>query len=205
MPTTIKPTGYLTLSEALESVAAVLNVQKYEAQKSLRELLYSGQVPSQIIENSGQPYDIPKYVWGGIQWGEALKSGGVHFEVAAYAPDTHGRVIIPERHLIEALNAVRRRLDAEYQSVPESQSQERDPTYSGLPGRPTPKHLYLAEMKCRAKSGKLRDKVAHEAADLLDWLKEEHPTINPGTCKTIENAIRSDFKKLKAKAQKGIN
>ena len=204
MPTTIKPTGYLTLSEALERVAAVLNVQKYEAQKTLRELLYSGQVPSQIIENSGQPYDIPKYVWGGIQWAEALKSGRVHFEVAAYAPDTHGRVIIPERHLIEALNAVRRRLDAEYQSVPESQSQERDPTYSGLPGRPTAKHLYLAEMKCRAKSSKLQDKVAHEAADLLDWLKDEYPTINPGTRKAIENAIRSDFKKLKAKAQKGI-
>ncbi len=144
MPTTIKSTGYLTLSEALESVAAVLNVQKYEAQKFLRELLYSGQVPSQIIENSGQPYDTPKYVWGGIQWGEALKSGGVHFEVAAYAPDTHGRVIIPERHLIEALNAVRRWLRETGRPVPDwlkvhrEDEQPKAPAEGHRrPGRPT--------------------------------------------------------------------
>ena len=86
MTATIKTTGYLTLSEALESVAAVLNVQKYEAQKSLRELLYNGQVPSQIIENSGQPYDTPKYVWGGIQWGKALKSGEVKDVLLANSP-----------------------------------------------------------------------------------------------------------------------
>ncbi len=99
------PSGYLTFSGALDRVASVLHIQKREAQQTLRQLLYSGQVPSRIIERSGQKPDTPTHVWGGMQWDEALKLGAVCFEVAAYAPDACGRVIIPEAALKSALNS----------------------------------------------------------------------------------------------------
>ncbi len=99
------PSGYLTFSDALDRVASVLHIQKREAQQTLRQLLYSGQVSSRIIERSGQKPDTPTHVWGGMKWDEALKSGAVCFEVAAYAPDAHGRVIIPEAALKTALNS----------------------------------------------------------------------------------------------------
>ncbi len=99
------PSGYLTVSDPLDRVASVLHIQKREAQQTLRQLSYSGQVPSRIIERSGQKHDTPTHVWGGMQWDEALKSGAVCFEVAAYAPDACGRVIIPEAALKTALNS----------------------------------------------------------------------------------------------------
>ncbi len=99
------PSGYLTFSDALDRVASVLHIQKREAQQTLRQLLYSGQVPSRIIERSGQKPDTPTHVWGGMQWDEALKLGVVCFEVAAYAPDACGRVIIPRSRLIETLKS----------------------------------------------------------------------------------------------------
>ncbi len=99
------PSGYLTFSDALDRFASVLHIQKREAQQTLRQLLYSGQVPSRIIERSGKKHDTPTHVWGGMQWDEALKSGAVCFEVAAYAPDACGRVIIPEAALKTALNS----------------------------------------------------------------------------------------------------
>ena len=99
------PSGYLKFSDALDRVASVLHIQKREAQKTLRELLYSGQVPSQIIERSGQTHDTPLHVWGGTKWNEALKSGAICFEVAAYAPDACGRIIIPQSRLFEILES----------------------------------------------------------------------------------------------------
>ncbi len=101
--TAFVPSGYLTFSDALDHVASVLHIQKREAQQTLRQLLYSGQVPSRIIERSGQKPDTPTHVWGGMQWDEALKLGAVCFEIAAYAPDACGRVIIPEAALKTAL------------------------------------------------------------------------------------------------------
>ena len=97
------PSEYLSFGDAIDRVASDLHIQKREAQQTLRQLLYSGQVPSRIIERNGQPHDTPTHVWGGVKWGEALKSGTVCFEVAAYASDTHGRIIILQKSLIETL------------------------------------------------------------------------------------------------------
>ena len=99
------PSGYLIFSDALDRVASALHIQKREAQKTLRQLLHSGQVPSRIIERSGQEHDTPAHVWGGMKWREAIKSGAVCFEVAAYAPDAHGRILIPQSRLIETLKS----------------------------------------------------------------------------------------------------
>ena len=139
------PSGYLTFSDALNRVASVLHIQKREAQKTLRQLLYSGQVPSRIIENSGQTYDVPTHVWGGMKWDEALKSGAIRFEVAAYAPDAYGRIIIPQSRLIKTLKShipqetgahQRGTTEAEADSAPAGQLKA-PPKGHRRPGRPT--------------------------------------------------------------------
>ena len=75
-----------------------------------------------------------------------------------------------------------------------------DNTHSGMAGRPTPKHLYMQEMRRRADAGQLRNSLAQEARDLRDWLEQEHPNLNPGTTGTIENAIRDDYRRLKSES-----
>ena len=190
--------GYLTFSGALDRVASVLHVQKREAQKTLRQLLYSGQVPSQIIERSGRPHNTPTHVWAGVQWGRALRSGEIGFEVAAYAPDAHGRIIVSEQHLLEALNSDDVQKTKTHQLGRRVLSKT-DEIHSGMPGRPSPKHLYIEEMKRRAGCGLLCDTLAQEARDLRNWLKQKHPSLNPGTIKTIENAARGDYRSLKSK------
>ena len=73
-----------------------------------------------------------------------------------------------------------------------------DPTKSGMPGRPSPKHLYLKEMKRRAKEDLLQDSLAQEARDLWDWMDQKHPELNRGRVKSIENVIRDDYRRLQA-------
>ena len=72
-----------------------------------------------------------------------------------------------------------------------------DPTRSGLAGRPTPKHLYKAELQRRAKAGLMLDAVSKEAKELHNWLRSKYPKINSGTPKAIENNIRDKHRELK--------
>lgn len=71
-------------------------------------------------------------------------------------------------------------------------------THSGLPGRPSPKHLYLAELERRAEAGTLCKTVSAESRALHEWLRKTHPELSPGTEKTVENTIRDRHRKLKA-------
>ena len=54
-------------------------------------------------------------------------------------------------------------------------------------------------MKRRAEHGLLQDKIAQEARDLWDWMDQKHPELNRGRVKSIENAIRKDYWKLRKK------
>ena len=68
---------------------------------------------------------------------------------------------------------------------------------TGLPGRPTSKQLYLAEMQRRAENGELARALASEAKQLAAWLQTVNPDAPGGSQKTIENAIRSEYWRLK--------
>ena len=74
-----------------------------------------------------------------------------------------------------------------------------DHTHSGMAGHPTSKHLYIREMKDRAADGRFKDSVAQESRDLLDWMGQKHPSLNPCTAKVIDNAIRAEHRELLAK------
>ena len=69
-------------------------------------------------------------------------------------------------------------------------------THSGMPGRSTAKHLYLAELERRAKTREMLGTLSEEANALLDWLKNEYPKLNSGTFRTVRNNIRTRYRQL---------
>jgi hypothetical protein len=66
---------------------------------------------------------------------------------------------------------------------------------SGLPGRPSSKHLYRAEAERRIAQGDYPDTLAAFVRQLVDWLKQAHPKAAPGGESAIENAIRDIWQK----------
>jgi hypothetical protein len=75
-------------------------------------------------------------------------------------------------------------------------------THSGFPGRPgKAKHQIEDEFKRRPKAGEALPNLADEAAALLDWLKEAHPSVPRPTQKTIENNIRNDHRRWPARRE----
>ena len=69
-----------------------------------------------------------------------------------------------------------------------------------MPGRPTAKHLYTAELERRGGAKTLEDTAAAQARALHEWLGSDHPKVARGTVRTIENNIRAAFRELKANA-----
>jgi hypothetical protein len=79
-----------------------------------------------------------------------------------------------------------------------------DRYHTGEAGRPTAKHLILAEHRRRIKAGEACEVLAREAEYLADWLREAHPTAPPTTVRTIKNRIRAQhnvWKSSKATAE----
>jgi hypothetical protein len=68
---------------------------------------------------------------------------------------------------------------------------------TGVAGRPTSKHLVARQMGLRAAKSLLSDSLAAEARALFKWLETAHPSAPAMTVKTIENAIRHDYRRLK--------
>ena len=67
-----------------------------------------------------------------------------------------------------------------------------------MPGHPSAKHLYLAELQRRHLAGEMDRSVGAEARALHSWFKANHPERNPGAERSIENNIRDRYRELKA-------
>ncbi len=70
---------------------------------------------------------------------------------------------------------------------------------TGVGGRPTSRHLFVPKLAERATTHQMEPSLAREAAWLHAWLLCEHPGAPPATVKTIEEAIRADYRRLKLK------
>jgi integrase len=68
---------------------------------------------------------------------------------------------------------------------------------TGTAGRPTSKHLALAEMTARHSRGELAPKLAAEARELVERLKEKCEGSPVPTAYSLENSIRTEYRKLK--------
>ena len=61
---------------------------------------------------------------------------------------------------------------------------------TGMPGRPTSKHLVLEIARRRFDAGNLPSKLSVFSRELADALRNEEPDAAPMTAKTVANAIR---------------
>lgn len=69
---------------------------------------------------------------------------------------------------------------------------------TGMPGRPAKsKHLIEDEFRRRADAGRLAGTLADEAGQLLGWLVDTYPTLPRPTQTTVENNIRTEYRRLK--------
>lgn len=67
---------------------------------------------------------------------------------------------------------------------------------SGVSGRPTSRSLIVVEMERRHGAGLLEESLAKEAAELSTWLQATHPQAPQMIPKTIEEAIRTEYREL---------
>ncbi len=79
-----------------------------------------------------------------------------------------------------------------------------DPTpvhiYStGLPGRPTIRHLIEQEFERRVTDKVFETTLRREAEVLLKWVETTHPQAPTPTAKSIENLIRSQYREAKSR------
>jgi hypothetical protein len=68
---------------------------------------------------------------------------------------------------------------------------------SGAPGRPSSMHLIEQEFQRRVAEGKIEGRLSQQARVLADWQKATHPDQPNATPKTIENRIRSAFRRAR--------
>ena len=69
---------------------------------------------------------------------------------------------------------------------------------TGAPGRPTSAHLVKLELQERHRRGDMLTSFSQECAVLAQWLKAEHPDAPQMLQQSIENAVRLEYRKLKA-------
>lgn len=65
---------------------------------------------------------------------------------------------------------------------------------TGVAGRPTSRHLVVAEYRRRHEAGVALLQIGAEAKALVGWLSATHPGLAKMTARTIETAIRPEFR-----------
>ena len=84
---------------------------------------------------------------------------------------------------------------------PSQQDPAPDPYRTGLPGKPTIKHLMLAEFSKRVEKGTFELKLEDEAEALCNWAKNKHPKAPRPKPPSVRNAIRDEYQKAKSALQ----
>jgi len=77
-----------------------------------------------------------------------------------------------------------------------------NPYKTGLPGRPTIKHLINPELDRRASAGETRLTLEEEAKALQEWIASEHPDAPIPALQTIKNHIRAKYRIIRKKRPK---
>jgi hypothetical protein len=72
---------------------------------------------------------------------------------------------------------------------------------TGLPGRPTIKHLIEHEFRRRADNGELCPTLKAKAQALCDWAARNHPEAPRSRSKTVMNYIREAYREAMREAQ----
>ncbi len=157
--------------------------------------LYQGRITPSAIGNNGMVYEVPPHLWAS-EHAEVLFDNGGCLEVR------NGQLAVP-RDLIQTDTAtvmvneddLQRFITAVTEgNIPSAAlvvtTERADPYRSGLPGRPTIRHLIEAELRRRFKAGECETTLKAEAEALREWAISTHPDAPAPTATTIENQIR---------------
>jgi hypothetical protein len=114
-----------------------------------------------------------------------------YFGIHCLSPRDWKRITGHQWHLDPVNQAPRQRTAAESQppAPPPPESYR-----TGASGRPSSRHLVQAEFERRVASGTALGTLAEEAAHLVSWLAEAHPSAPPMTEKTIRNTLRESHR-----------
>ena len=89
-----------------------------------------------------------------------------------------------------------------YPGAVEARSAPSPAIRTGVSGRPTSRHLIEAEMRRRAATGQMQEKIAAEARALSVWLGEKHPEFPQMKPKSISAALLPLHQELSGKRRK---
>jgi hypothetical protein len=65
---------------------------------------------------------------------------------------------------------------------------------TGLPGKPSSKHLYLDKLSMRIEAGEIAPTLKEEAEFLMKWLRVQYPHAPSSGISAIQNVIRAPYK-----------
>jgi len=77
---------------------------------------------------------------------------------------------------------------------PDGSSTKQPAVRSGLPGKPTSKHLYLQKLEARIETGEVAGSLEQEATFLKDYLESTYPVAPASGLSAIKNNIRELYK-----------
>jgi hypothetical protein len=167
------------------------------AMEPLRQALFAGQVSAVILSEGGRLSEVPNRVWGSAEATDVFRTGKAEFSTRRAPYDgsstVGGRVLLDEASVdgwltpTEPGPAHTSATPAD-ETAPEMESP--DPYKTGLPGRPTIRHLIEEEFRRRITDGTALRVLPMEARELHAWAIEQHPDAPVPTVKTIVNQIR---------------
>ncbi len=154
----------------LKEKEAFFNEQRLAAGKVLRQLLYAGRVPWEIITEDGARIAAPKHLPGGNQWYEALRSNRVTFRPGILS--VTGVAVIPQDALEAAFTP-----DGDVKKEPEAVAPEA--AVVGAPqqprrksaAKPTHDQQRKKVTKPRGRGGRKPGSGAYTAQDRSLWEK----------------------------------
>ena len=83
---------------------------------------------------------------------------------------------------------------------PDGASTQQPAVRSGLPGKPTSKHLYLQKLEARIETGEVAGSLEQEATFLKDYLERTYPEAPSSGLSAIRNNIRKRYNEAKRQA-----
>jgi hypothetical protein len=157
----------------------------HDAEAALLAALRTGQLTAHGTPRAGDPRTMEPRDWRGLMLRED-PHGTLIAEPAGTIGHHWWNVTLPRAALVERwppLGAVGAKSGA-----PEVSDR------TGVAGRPTSRHLVVAEYVRRHEAGIALPRIGEEASALVRWLSATHPGLAPMTARTIETAIRPEFR-----------
>ena len=199
--TPIRYFGYVPVNEAVARVKASRNLDDAAAQDWLAFNMQPVQMSHRedrraiVLNERGRPIHIPREFWASVDSRFLFKTGGTQVIWPYGGGSDEGPAYFHEGWLNEALGIAPTEGGG-------GNSNEVDPSYTGVAGKPSFVPAARAEMERRARSGEICDKLADECRYLEGWLERIHGKHGRAIPKgrSLANALRSDHKRLTTRA-----